>query len=396
MFDTSPASPVAGNNPVPATDNLPQTKTPPPFAPPNSSEPEDIFKNVDPAPVPAAGDHFLADHESVPPIFAEPTIKSAPSIFKSPSNSKSVPPSAPHQALIEEAVAPAKTLDTKSIILLSAIALVIIGTVAAGIWWFLGYQKKKQANLNNSPAVNLFQSLASTTNGALVNNTNNLPSSVEPVNNLATTTDNLTTAKQDTDGDGLTDEEEMALGTTISAADTDNDGLSDREEVQIYKSDPLKPDTDNDGQTDGEEIKSQHDPLKAEAALTGGVYTNATYKFSFTPLAGLTLSSSADNLVLFNDDINQIKFYIYLDGSQPADLPSPDLLYLITLNSESHLTFKDRESLADQTPSSTEYSTRPYEASNGHRYTLRYVATKRASNHQQNFEDLLNSFQVLP
>ena len=37
----------------------------------------------------------------------------------------------------------------------------------------------------------------------------------------------------DTDGDGLTDKEELAAGTSMLSADTDNDGVSDKEEIRI-------------------------------------------------------------------------------------------------------------------------------------------------------------------
>jgi hypothetical protein len=64
----------------------------------------------------------------------------------------------------------------------------------------------------------------------------------------------------DSDGDGLSDEEEYKLGTDPFNPDTDGDGLSDREEVMIYKTDPLNPDTDGDGYSDGEEVKNGFNP----------------------------------------------------------------------------------------------------------------------------------------
>ena len=56
----------------------------------------------------------------------------------------------------------------------------------------------------------------------------------------------------DPDGDGLTTEEEMALGTDPNLADTDGDGLSDADDI-AFGTDPLIADTDGDGLTDGEE-----------------------------------------------------------------------------------------------------------------------------------------------
>lgn len=65
----------------------------------------------------------------------------------------------------------------------------------------------------------------------------------------------------DSDGDGLTDDEEKVLGTDPDKSDTDGDGLFDREEALIYKTDPLKKDTDGDGHNDGDEVKDGYNPL---------------------------------------------------------------------------------------------------------------------------------------
>lgn len=64
----------------------------------------------------------------------------------------------------------------------------------------------------------------------------------------------------DSDRDGLTDEEEGALGTNANEPDSDGDGLHDREEVKVYKTNPLNPDTDGDGFTDGQEVKGGYNP----------------------------------------------------------------------------------------------------------------------------------------
>lgn len=64
----------------------------------------------------------------------------------------------------------------------------------------------------------------------------------------------------DTDGDGLSDDEERELGTNPQVPDTDSDGLSDREEVQIYNTIPTNPDTDGDSYIDGDEVKAGYNP----------------------------------------------------------------------------------------------------------------------------------------
>lgn len=57
----------------------------------------------------------------------------------------------------------------------------------------------------------------------------------------------------DSDGDGLYDDEEAALGTNPDLADSDGDGLSDLEEIYVTETDPLSTDTDADGLEDAEE-----------------------------------------------------------------------------------------------------------------------------------------------
>ncbi|MCD4761394.1 thrombospondin type 3 repeat-containing protein [bacterium] len=48
--------------------------------------------------------------------------------------------------------------------------------------------------------------------------------------------------------------------STEGALDTDKDGLSDQEEIKIG-TDPRLPNTDGDGYTDGEEVANGFDPL---------------------------------------------------------------------------------------------------------------------------------------
>lgn len=64
----------------------------------------------------------------------------------------------------------------------------------------------------------------------------------------------------DQDNDGLSDQEEREAGTDPTKADTDGDGLSDRQEVQDYKTDPTKPDSDGDGASDANEVMGKTDP----------------------------------------------------------------------------------------------------------------------------------------
>ena len=60
-------------------------------------------------------------------------------------------------------------------------------------------------------------------------------------------------ASVDSDGDGLTDSEEAAIGTDPNATDTDGDGLTDGLEATAGTTDPLLADSNNNGCADGAE-----------------------------------------------------------------------------------------------------------------------------------------------
>ena len=75
----------------------------------------------------------------------------------------------------------------------------------------------------------------------------------------------------DTDGDGLTDYEEMAVtgtdptladtdgnGTSDGEEDLDGDGLTNSQELHEYNTNPIAIDSDGDGISDGEEVNTHH------------------------------------------------------------------------------------------------------------------------------------------
>jgi len=60
---------------------------------------------------------------------------------------------------------------------------------------------------------------------------------------------------QDSDSDGLTNDEELNdYATDPENPDTDGDNLSDGDEINVHGSDPLNPDSDNDGMPDDFEV----------------------------------------------------------------------------------------------------------------------------------------------
>ncbi len=79
---------------------------------------------------------------------------------------------------------------------------------------------------------------------------------------------------KDIDNDGLFTKDEKTRGTNPEVADTDGDGLSDGDEVLVHNTDPLAADSDNDGLADGIELSTHGtDPNKADTdadALSDG------------------------------------------------------------------------------------------------------------------------------
>lgn len=71
----------------------------------------------------------------------------------------------------------------------------------------------------------------------------------------------------DSDGDGLSDRQEVLCGTQPSNADSDGDGIPDGDELQRgardQMSDPLRADSDDDGMNDYEEWIAGTDPMDA-------------------------------------------------------------------------------------------------------------------------------------
>ena len=73
----------------------------------------------------------------------------------------------------------------------------------------------------------------------------------------------------DIDGDGLTNDQESAMGLDPTNADTDDDRLYDGDEVNRWGTDPRQADTDCDGYYDGGEILANTDPTDATSPGPG-------------------------------------------------------------------------------------------------------------------------------
>lgn len=106
----------------------------------------------------------------------------------------------------------------------------------------------------------------------------------------------ISDANDDYDGDGLSNLEELQLGTNVLESDTDGDGLTDYEEVKNYNTDYKKQDTDNDGVSDYDEVKNYNtNPLSKTEEFSGKLESENRE-------VGITLN----NISL--EDINNTKF----------------------------------------------------------------------------------------
>jgi hypothetical protein len=224
-----------GDLPAPATVNLKpaspaeQTITPgqtaaAPATPPGQAE--DIFSSVE---------------EKTPPA--------KPKVFEP----KPVPSAAP------AGISPIENENSshlvKKIIMLSAGILVFAGLAYGGYYGYTRYFKElfgRSVPVANKPAAETPAPIAE--EPAAPAEEPVTPPAYEPAAEEPA-------ALPDADQDGLTDEEETALGTDANNIDSDEDGLFDREEVKVYKTDPLDNDTDNDTFLDGDEVKGGYNPL---------------------------------------------------------------------------------------------------------------------------------------
>ncbi|MFA5124956.1 MAG: hypothetical protein WC473_04015 [Patescibacteria group bacterium] len=144
------------------------------------------------------------------------------------------------------------------VISIIVILAVIAGAAAAAYWGYsYFFTIKKSAVTTQVPMVTEQPQVA------IPAVTTTVPEAIPATTAPAVVTIPATTeSSPDSDGDGLTDSEERALGTDPLKADTDDDGLTDWAEIKIYHTEPLNPDTDSDGYKDGQEVINGYDPLK--------------------------------------------------------------------------------------------------------------------------------------
>jgi len=233
MFDNN----VPQNLPI--KDDLPEKLNPSlnTTTPPKKPEVEDLPKPQQmPASPPSANlkeaeDIFSGVKDAAPkPVNFNNSVSSSPK----PTDENMLPSgtemSTPHQSF------------KKVLITIIGILVVSAILVAVGYWVYKSF-------INSTPEPAFLQPEVTT------------PTAVTPpVNNTPPVVNNPVPTIEDKDNDGLSDQEELLLGTNPLAPDTDGDLLFDREEVEVYKTDPLNPDTDGDGYNDGAEVQNGFDP----------------------------------------------------------------------------------------------------------------------------------------
>jgi hypothetical protein len=269
--------------------------TPPAAARPFSAQPprqpEDIFAPVD-RPVAAA---------SRPAIFSRPLA--AKDNFSSPVAAPVVPNNnfgPPSQAAVDLPAVPPASSGSLKYLIIGILTLVVVLAIAFALYFFV---LQPQFQNNQAPAASSGQSaapVATDINQAVVPPNIATSSEITPTSTaaiaasepiVATSTESnsaltallatstissvdkerimaqlatstLTASSTlDSDGDGLTDYEEIYIyHTDPYKADTDGDGLTDYQEVKIYHTDPNNPDTDGDGYPDGVEVKNGYNP----------------------------------------------------------------------------------------------------------------------------------------
>lgn len=142
-------------------------------------------------------------------------------------------------------------------------------------------------------------------------------------------------ATQDPDNDGLTNTEEFNAGTNPNMPDTDGDGLSDGDEVHTYHTNPLARDTDSDGIHDNSELAIGTDPCNPDTdgdGLSDGEEVNIFHTNPLLADTDIDGVNDSDELCWGSVPTNSASFPCTLSGtvSYAGDQVGP--IYVIVTN----------------------------------------------------------------
>lgn len=152
----------------------------------------------------------------------------------------------------------------------------------------------------------------------------------------------------DSDMDGLTNQQELQLKTRPDKVDTDGDGLTDGEEVKTWLTNPLLPDTDGDSLSDSDEVKRGLNPLKKDTdgdGLEDNVDPDPGKASSPTPSPSLTFTLTPSPTILTtptrtstptatNTPISTADLQVSVSDNQSTSTPGTSFAYTIIVTNK--------------------------------------------------------------
>lgn len=166
-----------------------------------------------------------------------------------------------------------------------------------------------------------------------------------------TDSNGINDGQEDFDNDNLNNIEEIENGTDCYNDDTDADGLIDGDEVKIYHSNPLKADTDGDTLVDGDDVALGFDPTLPDTDFNGILDCDEKTKQTLTlyvdddtnPIESVTVSFKGTGNINKNTSITDIKGKDVLCSNVVGLVGNPYDINSTSQFNEAELSFKIRK-----------------------------------------------------
>lgn len=130
---------------------------------------------------------------------------------------------------------------------------------------------------------------------------------------------------EDFDGDQMNNGQECSFSTNPYSSDTDNDTLSDYEEIYVYFTNPINADSDNDGLEDGIEVEYLMDPNDSDTLDDGILDGNRIFNvsttsedYSVTDTVKPSLFIAAKGNQISSIDVNKVDNDVFLTDDIPG------------------------------------------------------------------------------